>query len=104
MSKKEMGIKRTIALSEAVKYLQDLASCLEKGEVYLQQGKEYLTLSPREKVFLEVSAKAKKDKEKLFFSIGWEIESPETEGEDIVITSEKPDDDVSEIEPSEENE
>lgn len=104
MSRKEVGIKRTVELAEAIKYLQDLAGCLKKKEVYVQQGKEYLTLSPKEKVLLEVSAKAKKEKEKLSFSISWYNELPVTEGEDILITSEKPADDVSEVEPSEENE
>jgi amphi-Trp domain-containing protein len=98
MAKQEIGVKRTMGLNETIKYLQELTASLKKGEVYVQQGNEYLTLKPREKVFLEVKAKIKRDKEKFTFSIGWYNEAHVTEGDDIKITSKKPEGNAVEVE------
>jgi amphi-Trp domain-containing protein len=98
MGKQEIGVKRTMDLNETIKYLQELTTSLKKGEVYVQQGNEYLILKPKEKVFLEVKAKVKRDKEKFAFSIGWYNEEHVTEGDDIKITSKKPEGNVVEVE------
>ncbi len=104
MEKKEVGVKRSIELKDAIKYLHDLADSLKKGEVYVQQGNEYLALKPKPTVFLEAKAKRKKDKEKFSFSIGWYNETLVEEGDDIKISADKPKGDVKEIEETEEDE
>lgn len=103
MMKKEVGLKRSMELQEAVSCIKDLAAGLEKGEVYVRQGSEFLALTPSERVFLEVKAKRKKDKEKFSLSIGWYNEELISEGEDIAISSDKPEGDVTEIEASEDD-
>lgn len=103
MGKKEVGIKRSMELDAAVRYLQDLTECLKKGEVYVQQGNEFLALRPKDTIFLEVKAKTKKDREKFTFSMGWYNESLVAEGEDIKITSDRPEGDVVEIDSSDDD-
>lgn len=104
MDKKEIGIKKSLGLSEAISYLKDLCTSLEKGEVYIQQGSEYLALNPQDRVFVEAKAKRKKDKEKFSLSISWYNQQLAAEGEDIKISSQRPEGDVQEIEDTDNDE
>lgn len=90
MSKREINIKRSVALAEAISYIHDLAGSLQEGKVFVQQGDEYVTLMPRENVALEIKVRAKKDKEKFTFSIAWDNARELSEGADIKITAEQP--------------
>ncbi len=103
MSKKEIVVKQSFSRPDAVSSIRALADSLEKGEIYISQGSEYLTLRPKDTVFLEVKAKAKKDKEKFSFSINWYNEALVSEGENITISSEKPPESVTEVEASEDD-
>jgi amphi-Trp domain-containing protein len=98
MSKREISIKRSVELAEAITYIQDLAGSLREGKVFVQQGEEYVTLLPREKVALEIKVRAKKDREKFSFSIDWYTECEICEGEDIKISAEQPEGHASEDE------
>ncbi len=104
METKEIGIKKAMQISQAAGYLKDLAAGIEKGELYIQQGKEYLAMKPKSEVFVEVKAKRKKDKERFTVSLRWYNDELISEGGDIKITPEKPEGDLVEIENSEDDE
>jgi len=104
MKAKEVGVKKSMEIAQTVSYLKDLAAGMEKGELYIQQGNEYLSLTPKSTVFVEVKAKRKKDKEKFSLSLSWYNEELITEGEDIKISTEKPAGDAKEIEDTEDDE
>lgn len=104
MKAKEIGIKKTMQIGQVAGYLRDLAAGIEKGEMYIQQGKEYLAMKPKAEVFVEVKAKRKKDKEKVDLSLKWYNKELISEGEDIRIAAEKPEGDVAEVEDTEDDE
>ena len=88
MSKSKLSVKQATTYDDAVKYLEDLVKSFKVGKIVLQQGEEFVSLTPAENVVVEVSAKQKKGKAKVEVEISW-MESVE-EGEALSISDSEP--------------
>ncbi len=96
MSKNELSLKGTVDLERAIGYLEDLIASLKAGTVHIQQGDKGLTIHPRDVVDLEVEVEQKKAKEKFTLELAWRNGVTTPTENDLVITSEAPEEPVSE--------
>lgn len=86
MQKQKLQIKMSVGYDEAVAYMEDLLKSLKQGKVVLQKGEEFVSMTPSDQVFIEVGAKAKKDRKKFSFEISW----TECDDSDMKITHNDP--------------
>ncbi|MCA9503547.1 MAG: amphi-Trp domain-containing protein [Spirochaetaceae bacterium] len=62
---------------EVAAYFEAIVAGLRQGSIHFRQKDEALTLSPPERVELEVKASSKRGKERLSFEIAWRTDEPE---------------------------
>lgn len=79
-SKQELKAELAMSLPDVTEYLEAIVAGLREGRVYLEHGGKVLGLYPGETVTLELSAKQKKNRDKLSLELSWE--RPEGAGED----------------------
>ncbi|WP_211234119.1 amphi-Trp domain-containing protein [Desulfocurvus vexinensis] len=84
MEKDKISLEQTMALEDAIAYLEDLADGFRAGKVIVAQGDTSLELVPADSVEVEVEARVKKGKAK--FSLELEWRTPMEPGEQVVIT------------------
>lgn len=84
MEKDKISLEQTMALEDAIAYLEDLADGFRAGKVIVAQGDTSLELLPADSVEVEVEARVKKGKAK--FSLELEWRTPMEPGEQVVIT------------------
>ena len=108
--KSKITMKQTMGRQEAINLLADLVKSLEAGKIVVEQGKKFLSLTPGEKIHVEVEAKQKKDKGELTIHLSCELvtEVPvEPEEAPLRISSQEPkmpqEPEVSESEEGDEN-
>ena len=91
MSSKNISFKSFIDLAQAVTYLEDLASSLRDGRVYVRQADEYVELVPTDGIEIQLDASEKKGKQKLTLELTWR-RSLEANGggSNLSISSNKP--------------
>ncbi|SHL15490.1 amphi-Trp domain-containing protein [Desulfatibacillum alkenivorans DSM 16219] len=90
MSGNKVSQSQTMELEKVAAYLEDLAASFKEGKIVVAKGDEFVTLTPPEQVFVEVEAKAKKDKNKFSLELSWRALGPVDGGESLVISSEEP--------------
>lgn len=71
MKKDKLTVKTHLSYDDAVAYMEALLTSLKSGNIVVQSGEDYVTLTPGGEVGIEVSAKVKKGKQKFSFEIGW---------------------------------
>ena len=88
----EVSFKAHLELEQVASYLEDLASSLRQGKVYVQQGNQVTELLPTSDVELELEAGGKKQKQKLSIELSWrkQLETMTREGAGLSIGSQKP--------------
>jgi amphi-Trp domain-containing protein len=91
MSKKnEVNISGTLEKNRVIAHLENLAKSLKDSTMYIQQGNEFVSLTPAAHMEFDLEAEQKKNKESLTVKISWKkIESVGLEN-DILISSDKP--------------
>ncbi len=90
MSKKDVSLKGTIALKDAVEHLENLVACLKAGKVCIQNCDNHVTLAPPDRLKLEVSAGQRESKESLSLKMTWHKDAPEDHKLELRISSEEP--------------
>ena len=90
MGKKEISYKGKVEYQKAIEYLEELVKGLKSGEVYLQDGEEFVELSPAKVVQIEASASQKKEKEKFSLELSWYLNEPEGGDIGLKISTSKP--------------
>ncbi len=89
--KREVSIKAIMEIKQFTSYLQDLMASLKEGKVCVQQGNEFVFLTPGELIEVEVEATQKKDKEKFSLELSWKTDGRgSSEISDLRISSEEP--------------
>lgn len=89
-SKQELKAELVMSLPELTQYLEAIVEGLREGRVYLEHGGKVLGLCPGESIALELSAKQKKDREKLSLELSWERpEGAEDDGPALKISSQR---------------
>ena len=90
MSKKQVTQQGLMATDEIIEYLESLVSSFKAGKIVVQQGEQFVSMTPPEQVSVEVEAKQKEGKGKFSLELSWRhVEQPQ-EGEKITISSEEP--------------
>lgn len=84
MEKDKISLEQSMALEDAIAYLEDLADGFRAGRVIVAQGDTSLELVPADSVDVEVEARVKKGKAK--FSLELEWRTPVEPGEQVVLT------------------
>ncbi len=90
MGKKNLSFKARLDQGKVIAYLEQLLDGLKSGTVYVQQGDEYVALSPTKQMKIEVSASQKDEKEKLTFELSWGKEQPIGEQPTLKISTSEP--------------
>lgn len=103
MSKRSVEFKAVMPLEQLKGCLRDLLAGLDEGTVCVQTGTDFVALSPRDMVKVEIKAKEKKDKQKFSLELSWggEMES-KGDASALTISSDIPE--PSAGEPGEEDE
>ncbi len=84
MEKDKISLEQSMALEDAIAYLEDLADGFRAGRVIVAQGDASLELIPADSVEVEVEARVKKGKAKFSLELEWRM--PVEPGEQVVIT------------------
>ncbi len=91
MKKSEVKIKRKMTAEAMVGILSDFVESFRQGTVCVQNGEEFVTLTPAGQIEMSMKAAEKKGKQKLEIEMSWEEVIPEAEGTgDFKITPEEP--------------
>ncbi len=90
MNKKDVSLKGTVALKDAVEHLENLVACLKAGKVCIQNCADHVTLEPQKQIKLEVSAGQKESKESLSLKLSWHKDASEDNGLALRISTEEP--------------
>ncbi|OQX19137.1 MAG: hypothetical protein BWK80_37290 [Desulfobacteraceae bacterium IS3] len=89
--KKEISFEKTMKNSELISYLEAIVKSLKEGKIVIEQGGQFVSLTPGEMITVEMETKQKKDKERLALEFSWKaglvIEHDE---ESVKISSEAP--------------
>jgi amphi-Trp domain-containing protein len=96
--KKEIHFEKEMKTAEVISYLEALIKSLKEGKVVIEQGGQFVSLTPGEIIDFEMEARQKSDKERLSLEFNWCGKSIETEPEALKISSEEPAPAVSENE------
>lgn len=89
MSKNEITFKGRLEKKQALEYLTELVNGMASGQVFVQNGERYVSLTPGRMLDVEIEAVEKKGKEKLSIELSWGIESePEVDSSLKITTSE----------------
>lgn len=89
-SKQELKAELQMDLPALTSYLEAIVAGLREGRVYLEHGGRVIGLYPGQAVTLELTAKHKKEKDKLCLEISW-VRAEPTEGlsPELKISSQK---------------
>jgi amphi-Trp domain-containing protein len=90
MGKKGISFKARLDQGKVIAYLEQLLDGLKSGTVYVQQGNEYVALSPANPIKIAVSASQKEGKEKISFEMTWGKEEPIGEQPPLRISMSEP--------------
>ncbi len=90
MNKKDVSLKGTVALKDAVEHLENLVACLKAGKVCIQNCADHVTLQPQNQVKLEVSAGQRESKESLSLKLSWHKDTADDNKLELRITTEEP--------------
>ncbi len=82
MSKHEIEFKTVVDRDEAVLHLEKIVQCLKAGKIVVERGKDFVIVSPVEKISFVLQCSQKKDKEKIFFELSWTPTPPDPDPED----------------------
>ncbi|OGG99131.1 MAG: hypothetical protein A2600_04980 [Candidatus Lambdaproteobacteria bacterium RIFOXYD1_FULL_56_27] len=74
MQKKSFETKTRLKKEAAVLYLEELIKSLKAGKLVVQEGEEFVSLTPAQDLELELEASAGKSKERIFVSLHWSTE------------------------------
>lgn len=78
MNKKSLETKTHLKKETAISYLEEVIKSLKAGKLVVQEGEEFVSLSPAPELELELEASASKNKERIFLSLHWSTkEAPE---------------------------
>lgn len=91
MSKKnEVSVNGRLEKERVIRHLEAIVSGLKDGTVYVQQGMEYVGLTPGQFVEFELEAIQKKSRETLEIKLEWKRQESLSEDEDVNITTRVP--------------
>ena len=90
MNKKDVSLKGTVALNDAVEHLDNLVACLKAGKVCIQNCSDHVTLEPQKQVKLEVSAGQRESKESLSLKLSWHKDTSDDNGLALRISTDEP--------------
>jgi amphi-Trp domain-containing protein len=91
MKRSEVKIKRKMTAEAMVGILSDFVESFRQGTVCIQNGEEFVTLTPAGQIEMSMKAAEKKGKQKLEIEMSWEEVIPEeAEKRDFKITPEEP--------------
>jgi amphi-Trp domain-containing protein len=102
MENTKVSLKQSMDRNEAVGLLEDLVTSLKAGKIVVEQGKEFVSMNPTDKVDVVVEAKQKKQKGELTITLSWRIAEDEKEKVPLKISSKEPEPEVMEEESEEE--
>lgn len=89
-SKQELKAELVMSLPELTQYLEAIVEGLREGRVYLEHGGKVLGLYPGDSIALELTAKHKKDKDKLCLEMSWQrAEGADEDGQELKISSQR---------------
>lgn len=75
MSKQSVSLEKTMGLTEAIAYLEDLVTSLKVGRIEVTEGEKKVILCPPSMLDVEVEAKVKKDKQKFALELSWKSQN-----------------------------
>ena len=101
MSKTSISYKGATNPQGLKDLLNNIITGLDKGTVYIQQGNEYVSLTPADAIELSLKAGQKKDKAKLSLELSWRLPM-ETASPEAMITISDKEPEIIEPEPEEE--
>ena len=87
MSKHEIEFKTLVDRNDAVLHLEKIVQCLKAGKIVVERGKNFVILSPVEKISFALECSQKKDKEKISFELSWTPTPPDPDPEDRLSIS-----------------
>jgi len=96
LDKKEIHFEKEMKTAEVISYLEALIKSLKEGKLVIEQGEQFVSLTPSEMIDFEMEARQKSDKEKLSLEFSWCGRSIEAEPEALKISSEEPESAASE--------
>ncbi len=82
MSKNEIEFKTLMEKEEAVLYLEKIVQCLKAGKIVVERGKNFVSVSPKEKISFALACSRKKDKEKVSVELSWTPTPPDPDPQD----------------------
>jgi len=88
--KKEIHFEKKMGSTEAVSYLEALISSLKDGKIVIEQGSQFVSLTPSGMIDFEMEAIQKNEKEKLSLEFSWCKKPVVTEPEVLKISSGEP--------------
>ncbi len=89
--KKEISFEKTMKKTEMISYLEAIVRSLKEGKVVIEQGGQFVSLTPGEMIAVEMETKQKKDKEKFSLAFSWKAGLViEPDEESVKISSEEP--------------
>ena len=100
MSKKGLKVKVKGQKDEIIGHLESIIKHLKEGTLVIQNNESFISLKPKEELFLKIEGEQKDKKEELSIELSWRTEEKvieEKTPENLVISSEEP-----VIEPTEE--
>lgn len=86
MEKQKVGMKTSLAYTEAISYLKALVESMESGRIVVENGENHVSLTPPENVTVKIEAKTKKDKQKFSLEVSWPVNA----GTPLAISDREP--------------
>ncbi len=71
LDKKEIHFEKEMKTAEVISYLEALISSLKDGKIVIEQGEQFVSLTPTSMIDFEMEARQKSDKEKLSLGFSW---------------------------------
>jgi amphi-Trp domain-containing protein len=91
MSKREIEFKMLMDRQEAAAHLENLARSIKEGKVVVEKGNHFVSISPGERIAVEIACYQKKEKEKIAIELSWSPTPPAVDPkESLNISSQEP--------------
>jgi amphi-Trp domain-containing protein len=90
MEKTKVSLRQDMERQDAVDLLADVVKSLKAGKIVVEQGEEFLSMCPSDKVNVEIEAKQKKDKGGFAISLTWRTAEEAEEKAPLKISSKEP--------------
>ena len=90
MSSQEVSFEGEIELKKLVAYLEDIIAGFSVGKICVQEGEEFVTITPADVVAIKVEVEQKKDYEKFALKLGWSRRESSEQPIQLKISSTEP--------------